>query len=60
MSKYRTNPDEDYVREMRKKIKANNGYCPCQLVKTPDTKCPCRSFREQESGMCGCGLYIKG
>lgn len=59
MSKYKTNPDTDYVHEIRKKIKANNGYCPCQLVKTPDTKCPCKAFREQEYGMCDCGLYIK-
>lgn len=52
-------PDKEFVHEMRKKIKANNGYCPCSLVKTPDTKCMCKEFREMESGTCHCGLYIK-
>lgn len=54
------NQDEDFVREMKRKIKRNNGYCPCQLQKTIDTKCMCKSFREQkESGFCHCGLYYK-
>lgn len=52
-------PDKEFVHEMRKKIKDNNGYCPCSLLKTPDTKCMCREFREMESGTCHCGLYIK-
>lgn len=54
-------PDEDYAKEMKKRLKQNNGYCPCRIVKTPDTKCMCREFREQiergEPGMCHCGLY---
>lgn len=54
-----TNPDEDFVKEMKKKLKANSGYCPCKLEKTKDTKCMCKDFREMESGMCHCGLYIK-
>ena len=52
-------PDKEFVHEMRKKIKDNNGYCPCSLLKTPDTKCMCKEFREMESGTCHCGLYIK-
>lgn len=56
------NPDTEYVREVKKKIKDNGGYCPCQLVKSPDTKCMCKAFTEMcdrgESGMCMCGLYI--
>ena len=59
LSTVKTNPDKEYAREVKKKIKANNGYCPCQLVKNEDTKCPCKDFREMEAGMCGCGLYIK-
>lgn len=53
------NPDKEFVIEMRKKIKDNGGYCPCALEKTQDTKCMCKEFREQEDGMCHCGLYLK-
>ena len=55
----KVNPDKEYVREVRKKLKANNGYCPCAITKTEDTKCMCREFREMKSGVCSCGLYIK-
>lgn len=36
-----------------------DAHCPCRLEKNKDTKCMCKEFREQDSGMCGCGLYIK-
>lgn len=53
------NPDKEFVKDFREKIKANEGYCPCRISKTPDTKCMCKEFREQEEGECHCGLYIK-
>lgn len=54
------NPDEDYVRETKKRIKKNGGYCCCALVKSKDTKCICKDFREQTAeGYCNCGLYMK-
>ena len=53
------NPDREYAQEVRRQIKSNSGYCPCSLVKTKDTKCMCRDFREMEEGLCQCGLYIK-
>lgn len=53
------NSDQGVVAEVRKALAANEGYCPCKLVHTPDTKCMCREFREQPSGACHCGLYIK-
>lgn len=60
MISVRLNPDKETVIDIRKRLKDNNGYCPCSLIKTPDTKCMCKDFREQEtSGMCHCGLYIK-
>ena len=41
-------------------IKDNDGYCICAVGKTPDTKCMCKEFREQEeTGVCHCGLYKK-
>ncbi|MBP5462736.1 MAG: hypothetical protein J6Y20_11540 [Lachnospiraceae bacterium] len=56
------NPDEEYVAEIKRKLKSNNGYCPCSLIKNNDTKCRCRDFREQiargEPGACHCGLWI--
>lgn len=53
------NPDPNIVNDIRNKLKENEGYCPCRLNKTPDTKCMCKQFRDQDSGMCHCGLYIK-
>lgn len=49
----------ELVNEIRKQLKQNNGYCPCKIQKSPDTKCMCKEFREQEEGECHCGLYIK-
>lgn len=54
---YFKNPDDEFCKNFKKRLKANNGYCPCRLDKTPDTKCPCKDFRE--GGECICGLYIK-
>ena len=42
--------DQEVVSEIREQLKANDGYCPCRLNKTPDTKCMCKEFREQKSG----------
>lgn len=41
-------------------VQSNDGYCPCMVEKTPDTKCMCREFREQpEPGPCHCGRFVK-
>lgn len=53
------NPDKAVVEEIKNKLKANDGYCPCRITKSQDTKCMCKEFREQTSGECHCGLYIK-
>ena len=54
------NPDKKLVKDIRKQLKENDGYCPCKLEKTSDTKCLCKDFREQTSeGYCHCGLYYK-
>lgn len=54
------NPDKNIVREITNALKEHDGYCPCKLEKTPDTKCMCKQFREQTApGPCDCGLYIK-
>lgn len=52
--------NKELVKEIRQKLKDNNGYCPCRLVKNEDTKCMCKEFIEQEElGECHCGLYVK-
>ena len=53
------NEDIEYVAKVKQKLEANDGYCPCRIEKTPDTKCMCKEFRDQEEGFCHCGLYIK-
>lgn len=41
-------------------VRDNDGYCPCMIEKTPDTKCMCREFREQDGpGHCHCGRFEK-
>lgn len=58
--KITVNPDSEVVKSIREKLKANDGYCPCRLKKSEDTKCICKEFREQDvPGECHCGLYIK-
>ncbi len=51
--------DEDVKEVVLRALKNNQGYCPCKLEKTPDTKCMCKEFREQLEGECHCGLYVK-
>ena len=55
------NPDQELVREIEQRKKENDGYCPCFLVKTPDTKCMCKEFRDAvkygNCTLCECGLY---
>jgi len=36
------------------------GYCPCAIEQNEDTLCPCKEFRESETGtVCRCGRYKK-
>lgn len=52
--------DPEYCKIMKKKLKANGGYCPNEVPHTPDTKCPCKAFRDQDyEGFCGCGYLYK-
>jgi ferredoxin-thioredoxin reductase catalytic subunit len=51
--------DKELENAIRKALKDNDGYCPCRVQKTEDTKCMCKEFREQINGECHCGLYYK-
>ena len=55
----RLSTNKELVKKIQQKLKDNDGYCPCKLEKTPDTKCMCKEFREQQSGECHCGLFVK-
>lgn len=57
--KIKVNSDKELVDIIRQKLKENDGYCPCRLHKTEETKCICKEFLEQPEGECHCGLYIK-
>lgn len=56
------NSDKDLVKEIRSKIKENNGHCACAIIFDKDNKCMCKEFREQIAngigGECHCGLYV--
>lgn len=51
------NPNKEEYEEILADIRANNGYCPCVMTQSENTKCPCKKFREEKE--CICGLYIK-
>lgn len=55
----RVNPDKEIVKEIKEKIKNNDGYCPCQIEKSDRTKCICKNFLEGTDEWCHCGLYYK-
>lgn len=60
MLKIILNPDKKLVAEIEAELNENGGYCPCILEKTPDTKCICKAFREQDHpGECHCGRFVK-
>lgn len=56
------NPNKEVVELIKQKLKENENYCPCILVKNKDTKCMCKEFRDmiknKQLGECHCGLYV--
>jgi len=59
MLKITYNSDKQLVDEILDKLDKNDGYCPCKLEKSKDTKCMCAEFRQQDEGFCHCGLFFK-
>ena len=66
----RLSNDRELVEEIQKKLKENEEkyskrFCPCILpieynsTNSTDYVCMCKEFREQKSGECHCGLYVK-
>lgn len=60
--KIQINKNEEIVHRAREALKQNNGYCPCALTKTLETKCMCKDFTSKVEngylGECNCGLYV--
>lgn len=55
-----TQKQDAAARKVKEALKANDGYCPCKLIKDETTRCICTEFLEQKTlGECTCGLYIK-
>lgn len=60
MLKVKLNDNVEIVKQIQQSLKDNEGYCPCKLIKSKDTICMCKEFREQDyPGKCHCELYIK-
>ena len=60
VTKIRVNEDTAVVEAIRAALKDNDGYCPCRVEKTPETKCMCKEFLDENyMGECHCGLYVK-
>lgn len=59
MSKITLNTDKEVVRIIKEGLRRTGGYCPCLTERNEDTKCMCKAFREQEEGLCHCGLFLK-
>lgn len=61
MVKVRYVSDDEMVTTIKQSLVENDGYCPCRLSKTDDTKCMCKEFRDTialgKIETCHCGLY---
>ena len=54
------NPFEEEYNKISAIVEQNGGYCPCVQEKNSDTKCICKTFKEQQrEGMCHCGRFKK-
>jgi ferredoxin-thioredoxin reductase catalytic subunit len=49
--------NEKFKDKIIKRIKANDGYCPCVEERAKATLCPCDEYINTHN--CHCNLYIK-
>ena len=45
------NPDAVFLKNLKRRIKQNNGYCPNKLPRVPENKCPARRFGKARSAI---------
>ena len=58
--KIKPHPNSEIFLEVTNAVKANEGFCCCEIEKNEDTKCMCKNFREQKTaGFCHCGRFFK-
>ena len=61
MIKIKLNNDKELVEVIRRTLKENDGFCPCRVEKTKETRCMCKDFLDMveagKTGLCHCGLY---
>lgn len=55
--KYTLNPDNQHVKHVIDALRQNDGYCPCRVEKSDDTKCPCVPYKQGLG--CICALYVE-
>jgi hypothetical protein len=54
------NRNVDKYNQMTIAVNENNGYCPCMIEQSEDTKCICKEFKEQDyEGKCHCERFEK-
>ena len=58
--KIRLTNDMELRKEIIEKLKANDGYCPCALVRDLGSVWKGKEVRDMEEGTCRCGLYLIG
>ena len=49
MVKVRLNQDKNFVEEFKKTLSDNDGYCPCRIEKTEDTKVEVAEVKEEKT-----------
>jgi ferredoxin-thioredoxin reductase catalytic subunit len=60
MFKIIKNPNKELFESLKQAVKNNDGYCPCVVLRSENSKCMCKVFKEQnQKGECHCGLYVK-
>lgn len=59
--KIELNEDKELVATIRAALKEKNGYCPCVVGCSEETKCICHDFKHNVAvgDYCHCGLYKK-
>lgn len=54
------NPNKEVYEKVTQAVKDNNGFCPCLIEQSENTKCVCKDFEEQDfEGECHCGRFVK-
>jgi hypothetical protein len=54
------NHDTYLYNDINQRVKLNDCYCICSILKNKDTRCTCKEFKEMKLiGACNCGRFLK-